>query len=238
MAAVVSAVLADSKLVEDEVEAALRSAREVGGYWAMLDLKGSPAFRQSMGEARAYVRAEVFVKTLRRLCETYPGVRLFKEMGDGALIYSPDFRPLAEIGCVLDGVSQYWASEAPVADAERTPFEYRFAVTKGECFNLSGIDYLGTPLDSVARLCGHKVEGLASIMTVSSEVRLAQESKIHSAYEFLSFGPDFAIKREILKAGERQMFACELYIAREQFRGFTDYFAEIREATDRQLDSR
>lgn len=230
MREVCAAAHAASKSAEGSARERYRTAVECTGYWAFLDLKSSAAFRQEVGDEAGYVRSEAFMATVRIVLERYQSVVAFKELGDGILIKSENFRPLFESGCVLDAVRNYWNVET-AASPQQPSFDYRYAITKGTCTQIErpgGFDYLGAPLDLAARLCGHSIQDERGIAVLTSAVRQDAQVRITREYPFAAFGPDRQLDRKLTKPGESATWLSELLIDRGAFLAFKDFFEPIR----------
>lgn len=230
-----AAIHSTSKSHEAAARARYRNAREATGYWAMIDLRSSAAFRQSVGDEAGYIRSEAFIATVRDLVEHYDGLELFKELGDGILMKSENFRPLFETACVLDAVRRLWRVETE-ASRRQPSFEYRFAITSGTCTRIerpTGPDYLGEPLDLVARTSGHEMQDSCAIAVVTSNVRAEVEQRISREYSFARFGPDLELERKLTKPGEAARWINEITVDRENFLSFSDYFQPLRAAVGR-----
>ncbi|WP_418064401.1 hypothetical protein [Pimelobacter simplex] len=234
LAAVVASINAAFRSSEHDIEQDWRRSRSQSGYWAMVDLRSSASYRQDAGEGQAYARALVFLLALDDLCAAYgggdAGPVVFKRLGDGALIYSSDFRPLFEIAVVLKALAVQW--DPLTTDGRSSAFAYRFAVTTGECTRVgqeAPADFLGRPLDRVARLSALDGEE-GTILQMDSAIRRNGWAAIEHDYPFAKVGPDRRLPEALLKTGESVPFACGISVRLDEALGFRDFFNEIRSA--------
>jgi hypothetical protein len=198
------------------------------GYWATLDLTASAAFRQKSGPEEAFRRAVTFAQMIRWICEGYPDADVFKEVGDGLFVHAADFRTLLELAIAMDAVACYW--DAEVRRDERYPsLECRVAISYGECLKL-GADYVGGPLDIVARLGAIRSSGLNCVAIVDSETHLRNESEYERDYPFLRFSESKFAPPHAMKAGEEKLRFSEILIDRVQLRDYSGHFTGLRYA--------
>lgn len=218
-----------AKHIEEAAHQEYRHLEQRSGYWAMIDLKGSAAYRQKHGAESALKRAVVLSDLFYLLTSGYAGsISIFKELGDGLLVSASDFRPLVEVILVMDAVRGYWNVDVEHDEAYLS-LESRTAITFGEAHVL-GSDYLGGAIDEVARLSAYKVENPSRIAIVSSDVRSRAEAQFEREYGFLRFGESFEMPSGISKAGERPLWASELIVDRSKRRDFADFFVGARAA--------
>lgn len=201
----------------------------------MIDLKSSAAFRQSSGNARAYVRAELFVAAIIDLCAAYGDERrgpvVFKTLGDATLLRCNDIRPIIEIAVVLYKLQKQWDISMPSDSG--SPFDYRFAVTDGSCAEVHtphGVDYLGSPLDLLARISSYRSRHENSIMIVENSVRKLNENELETSFPFVKFSNDARLSQEYVKSGERALWVSDVQIDAALASRYYDYFSELRSA--------
>lgn len=221
-----------AKSVEEAARAEYREAEQRVGYWLMIDLKGSAAYRKEFGVQNAFRRAVVLAQLLRDIATGYPGtLEVFKDLGDGALIAASDFRAALELLLVVDAVREYWNVEV-LRDGAYPSLESRSAITFGEA-HVRGKDFLGPAIDQVARLSGYKTKNDDCIAIVSAEVRKRAELQYEAEYPFLRFGENVQLPREMFKYGEEVLWASELTVDRTARRDFEDFFKGARAALER-----
>lgn len=226
MRSVSAHLLARAKDIEEGVYKAYGRAPTVGGYWGMLDLRGSAAYRVSAGDRKSFARARVFSELLSEIVCTYPGAEIFKELGDGVLLHATDWRAVVELPAVFDALNRHWRVEVE-ADSTYPTMEARASFTYGECVQV-GTDYLGSPIDLAARINGYDPKMSNSIAVVESEVRKQISVKASSEYPYISFTETKPLPSHYLKPGEQARRISALVIDRKQFGNATDYFASIR----------
>lgn len=201
------------------------------GYWAVLDLRSSASYREAAGSEFAFCRAEVFAQLCREIADRYEGVSIFKELGDGLLVRSEGSRPLFEMVAALDGVRRSW----PGGDARRMApnFDFTAAVNSGECTALvrEGLptDYLGSPIDAVARLSAFKDPKDESLLLVVEEATSRRiRAEVTREYPFLEFAAPELLPAALQKAGEEPLRFTRVRIDRGRFDGFRRKFGPLR----------
>jgi hypothetical protein len=219
-------VLAHAKRLEEEAHVAYRVAPSKSiGYWAMIDLNSSALFRRTHGAQAAYKRAVVFSKLIDWLCCGYVEMEVFKELGDGVLVHSLDFRSIFELSVLVDGAIQYWNTESD-RDPSYPSLDARVAVSFGECDQV-GSDFLGTPIDVAARISGHR-PGHSVVATVEGDVQFRNERLIEREYPFAKFSESQLLPGNLLKPREERIKYAELKIDRVVLRDFDDFFEGAR----------
>lgn len=136
----------------DELLAAYDRLPDTSMYWSFVDLVSSSNYRLTHGAKEGYVRGESFFTLVGEAVSPPDAIHRVKELGDGVLLASREFRPLFE-ACVLIG--QVSHQLAQVAGDQRYPFAVRTAIGYGPAKRLPSRpmdDYLGSPIDTLARL--------------------------------------------------------------------------------------
>ncbi|MDN5767748.1 MAG: hypothetical protein L0H96_11255, partial [Humibacillus sp.] len=217
-----------------EMWATAETAYETGetefAYWAMVDLRASATYREIAGSELAYCRAEVFSGLSKLLAGSYRNgsLTVFKELGDGVLMRSKNARDLIEMVCVLDAVRRSW----PGSDARRDSpnFNFSAALNSGECVSLgrnapgaqeaSLADYLGRPIDLVARLSSFKdPSDERLLMVIEAETAARVQADLVRDYEFLEVCTPELLPPKLQKSGEGTARFCRVRIDRAGFDG-------------------
>ena len=221
----VSAVDAASK-IQNQVQSEYGSTKAAIGYWLMIDLIGSAAFRQRAHEEPAFRRALIFSRLIDLLAGGYGDqVHVFKHLGDGVLAYATHFRPLLEIVLLMDAVKAHWSVEV-MKDPTFPTLNSRAAMTFGECLKV-GDDYQGRPLDQVARLSAYASTDPDVVAVVSAEVRRNVAAEYRRQYPFVKFGETFRATN-LAKPGETPPVIAEVCIDQAARRDFSLYFDGAR----------
>jgi hypothetical protein len=221
-----AAVFSLAKSLEDQAHVDYRGIEVRSGYWAMLDLRASASYRKRYGAESAFKRSVTFTSLVRRIASSSKGrLVVFKEMGDGMLLFSGDFRPIIELILLMDAVSRYWQVDV-VGDASYASLELRAAVTYGEA-EVLGDDFLGEPIDMVARLSSYSAVADDVVGVVSAQVRGIKERQYEVEYPFLRFGENRDAS-SLLKVNEGELWLSELVVDRAVLREFDDYFLNAR----------
>jgi hypothetical protein len=120
-------------------------------YFCMVDLVQSSNYRLTKGPELGYIRGESFFTLVSAATRPYGEIRLFKEIGDAALMCCPEFRPLLEAGLLMCQASRQLAF---VAGDRTYPFSIRLGIDFGIVKRLSRRheDYLGECIDRLARI--------------------------------------------------------------------------------------
>lgn len=229
MHAVTAVYVAKAHQLWSAAEVEYERGRDVYGYWAMYDLRRSAYYRELAGSASAFCRGETFTSILQTLLGAYDGVEIFKELGDGILVRSGNLRTIIEVTCVLDAVRRSW----PGSDMRRhaPSFDFTCAVTQGEAtqINRMGIpDYLGAPIDRVARLSGFRSADERQLVLLEGEVARESAAKLVQEYPFLAVLPAELLEPALQKAGEAPMRFNQVSIDRAGFDGFRRFFQPLR----------
>jgi hypothetical protein len=211
-----------------ECEQRYRVQSDVTAYWLMIDLRSSASFRILAGDERAYVRTEVFNHLVQMLAEAYPDLEPLKEMGDAVLLRAVSPRTVVEVLSMVDAVSRMWL----VDEGDTFPsLDVRSAVTFGLAAQLAReefSDYLGRPLDLLARISGVDPSSDDQIAVLDERSATELMGTIAAIYPFLSVSPSAPLPQELLKLGEPAQRVAHLTIDRAMFRDFRDYYAPLR----------
>lgn len=169
----------------DDILAAYNLSPDDTRFWAFIDLAKSANYRLTKGAKEGYVRGEEFYTLVYSAIAPYAAIQPLKELGDGVLLSSSEVRPMFE-ACAL--IAQAAEELAEVAGSESFPFAVRIAIGYGPCKQLRDrltSDFLGTPIDVVARLNGAASPGEILV----TEDAYGPNRQVFDEYEgFVSFG--------------------------------------------------
>jgi hypothetical protein len=228
LSTVAAADFAACERVVADCEQRYRQARREPAFWALVDLRSSARFRGLAGDERAYVRMEVFVNAFRRRFAHYDEVEVLKELGDALLVRSRSLRPLIEVACLHHLVANLWATGRGAA--QDISLAARTAVTFGvaEAVDRDGVvDYLGKPLDRLARLSSAPQDEDYLVAVIEDEAR-AQDRDLFAEYPFLSTDGPHVLAAALLKPGEAPVHYWRVRAAPAALRDFRDYFSRLR----------
>jgi class 3 adenylate cyclase len=138
----------------EDLLAAYELSPDTSRYWAFIDLARSSNFRLVKGAKEGYVRGEQFYTLVYAALAPYGEIERLKELGDGVLIAAIELRPLFEASALI---TQTASELGHIAGSETYPFAVRTSIGYGPCKALHdrlAADYLGSPIDIVARLNG------------------------------------------------------------------------------------
>jgi hypothetical protein len=220
-----SRLLADAHDLFQESAVAYESASGIPAFWMMCDLKSSASFRLAAGEKAAFMRALGFVQLCRSLAGRHANIQVFKELGDAVLVRATDPRELLEFLVLMDLVGAY-ARVDEARDAAWPSLEIRSAITFGRAFNIGG-DYLGQPLDRLARISGFKDASDNCIAVLDAAAR-REFDELLLEYPFVTLGPSFLVAQKLLKEGEPTFRLSEMRVDRAEAAKSTHYFAAAR----------
>jgi hypothetical protein len=199
-------------------------------YWMMIDLRRSAYYRELAGSEFAYCRAETFSAVFANLVSYYESVDIVKELGDGLLIRSVGWKPLIELVSLADAVRRSW----PAGDQRKSApnFDFSCALTAGECVRLprqAVLDYLGSPIDRVARISGFRDPLTPNLLAViESSVATEIKLEVQRDYPFLQIDTPRLLPDDLQKAGEDPLRISRMLIDRSGFDGFRRFFSKIR----------
>jgi len=141
----------------DSLAKAYRSYPDANLYFCMVDLAQSSNYRITKGPEAGYIRGESFFSLIAAAARPYPEIRIFKEIGDAALMCCAEFRPLLETGLLISRAARQLAF---VAGDETFPFALRLGIDFGVAKRLTRRheDYLGECIDRLARIMSVRSE--------------------------------------------------------------------------------
>lgn len=224
--AIVAEQLALSEASILEAERAYESGARTSAYWAIWDLRSSASYRLSAGDRNAYVRMEVFAHSAKRILSSYPGVAVFKELGDAVLVRSDGLRPLIESACVLSMLSDLWG--APRGAGEPS-LATRSAVTFGAAVELRArvaTDFVGAAIDRLARLAGQEQKD--GDLLLLDEGAYDSDPAILEEYGFLRSEGPLLLDASKIKPGESPIRYFRISADRGALVDFRHYFQALR----------
>lgn len=230
MEAVVAGLVAWGKTAAYESGIRYEGGPRHARYWSLMDLRRSASYREFFGDRAAYERAESFMGLLTYIASAYAGVGLVKELGDGVLFRAEGLRGLVEVISTMDGVARAWRVEGAAPSSPTLKFSC--AVDFGECSEVrrgERSDYLGRPLDRVARLAAFRDDSDSSLLAVlGPSVDDHEVEVLTSDLPFLSCSGARLLPHELQKGGEAPVRYRRLRIDRPRFDAFVGYFHPVR----------
>lgn len=213
----------------ENIEYAYERYPDATRFWAMIDLVGSSNYRLLNGPGKGYVRGETFFSLINEVITPYPEVELLKEMGDASLLAADSLRPLLEILILVDQVAFQMRL---LAGDEQFPFAIRAGVSYGPAKRLNRPhkqqDYLGSPLDQLARILGIR-SSEANLFLL--EAAYQTHGAIIAEYsDFLSVSGPKSLSGAESKGMLQPVYYREVKIDRRTLREFRNYFVSWREA--------
>lgn len=213
-------------------EAAARAYREfpdVSMHWCMVDLVGSSNYRLSQGPEKGYIRGESFFSLVETATRPYGDIRLFKEIGDAALLCSGSLRPLLE-ACVLMKLSA--KQLAPLSPSAEYPFDIRMGIDFGIAKKLArpNEDYLGESIDRLARIMSVRSE--RSNLLIGEKAYKHSEAVLTNEYAGLcSVSSPLLLQLPEGKQLAESVIYREIYVPDDEAPTFTDFFTEWKKPT-------
>ena len=207
--------------VRDDLEAAYDRYADATFFWAFVDLVDSSNYRIAHGPKDGYVRGEAFFTLIRTVIEPCTEVRLIKEIGDEVFLSAPSFRPLFESLVLIDKTAR---NLALVVGTEKYPFAVRGRIGFGPGKRLIRPyeDFLGTPIDQLARLMSVRSEDCNFLL---HDAAYAPSEDILNEYsDFLRVGNQKMVPEELSKGMQKPVYYRELAIDGTRLQEFRDHF--------------
>lgn len=213
----------------ENIEYAYERYPDTTRFWAMVDLVGSSNYRLLKVPGKGYLRGETFFSLISEVINPCPEIELIKEIGDASLFSSDSLRPLLE-GLVL--VDQVAFQMRTLAGDEQFPFAIRAGIAYGPAKRLNRPhkpqDYLGSPLDQLARILGIRTSDANLFL---HEAAYQSQEAIAAEYAtFLSISGPKPLSGEESKGMLQAVYYRELKIDRSALQEFRGYFSPWREA--------
>lgn len=168
VSAIAATLLAAILTKREEFRESYRALPNEQAYWGMIDLVGSGLYRSTYGHEEGYMQGETFLHLARLATTPYKRVEVLKELGDAVLLRATDFRDMLEPMLLVDLVA---GSISHRSDDPRHAFAVRSGITFGHAKLLKrhGVeDYLGEPIDRLARLMAHRDSGASFIIDAAT----------------------------------------------------------------------
>lgn len=212
----------------DTLAKAYRDYPDSNLYFCMVDLAQSSNYRITKGPERGYIRGESFFTLISAATRPYTDVRVFKEIGDAAVMCCAELRPLLEAGLLMTRAARQLAF---VAGDETFPFALRIGIEFGVAKRLTRRheDYLGECIDRLARIMSVRSERTNFVL---GEKAFDPNKSILNEYAALC---EVSGPLQLQLAGGKQLH--EQVIYREVIpktdspSEFSDYFVQWRRAT-------
>jgi class 3 adenylate cyclase len=213
----------------ENIEYAYERYPDTTKFWALIDLVGSSNYRLLKGTGKGYVRGETFFSLVGEVITPYSEIELLKEIGDASLLSADSLRPLLESLVLADQVALQMRL---LAGDEQYPFAIRAGISYGPVKKLTRPgkphDYLGSPLDQLARILGIR-SGEANLFLHEAAYQ-AQEAIVSEYSDFLSVSSPKSLSTQESKGMLQPVYYMELKVDRTGLREFRKYFSAWREA--------
>jgi len=199
-------------------------------FWAMIDLVGSSNYRLLKGEDEGYVRGETFFSLVNEVTGPYTEIEILKEIGDASLLSSDSLRPLLEALVLADQVAHQMRL---IAGDEQFPFAIRGGISYGPVKQLKRPDrprdYLGSPLDQLARILGVRVPD--TNLVIHEAACQSQEAILEQYSEFLTLSSATPLTEAQSKGMLKPVYYRRLFVDGDKLREFRQHFVPWRETT-------
>jgi hypothetical protein len=213
----------------ENIEYAYERYPDTTKFWAMIDLVGSSNYRLLKGPGKGYVRGETFFSLIGEVITPYSQIELLKEIGDASLLSSDSLRPLLESIVLADQVAFQMGL---LAGDEQFPFAIRAGISYGPVKKLTRPgkpqDYLGSPLDQLARILGIRSEG--TNLFLHEAAYQSQEAIIAEYSDFLSVSGVKSLSAKESKSMLQPVYYRELKVDKAPLREFREHFSPWRES--------
>jgi class 3 adenylate cyclase len=211
----------------EDIEYAYERYPDTTKFWALIDLVGSSNYRLLKGPGKGYVRGETFFSLVGEVITPYPEIELLKEIGDASLLSADSLRPLLETLVLADQVALQMRL---VAGDEQFPFTIRAGISYGPVKKLTrtGQDYLGSPLDQLARILG--IRSGDTNLFLHEAAYQAQESIVGEYSDFLSVSNVKSLSPQESKGMLQPVYYRELKIRTAELREFREHFSPWRQS--------
>jgi class 3 adenylate cyclase len=181
------------------------------------------------GPGKGYVRGETFFSLVNEVITPYSEIELLKEIGDASLLAADSLRPLLESLVLADQVALQMRL---LAGDEQFPFSIRAGISYGPAKKLNRPhkpqDYLGSPLDQLARILG--IRSSDANLFLHEAAYQSQEAIVQEYSAFLSVSGAKTLSGAESKGMLQPVYYRELKIDRAALREFRNHFSPWREA--------
>jgi class 3 adenylate cyclase len=213
----------------ENIEYAYERYPDTTKFWALIDLVGSSNYRLLKGPGKGYVRGETFFSLVGEAITPYSEIELLKEIGDASLLSADSLRPLLESLVLADQVALQMRL---LAGDEQFPFAIRAGISYGPVKKLTRTgkshDYLGSPLDQLARILG--IRSADANLFLHEAAYQAQEAIVAEYSDFLSISTVKTLSAQESKGMLQPVYYRELRVNRAELREFRKYFSPWRDA--------
>lgn len=213
----------------ENIEYAYERYPDTTKFWALIDLVGSSNYRLLKGPGKGYVRGETFFSLVGEVITPYSEIELLKEIGDASLLSADSLRPLLESLVLADQVALQMRL---LAGDEQFPFAIRAGISYGPVKKLTRTgkpqDYLGSPLDQLARILG--IRSSDTNLFLHEAAYQAQEAIVAEYSEFLSVSGAKTLSAQESKGMLQPVYYRELRVDRTELREFRKHFSPWRDA--------
>jgi class 3 adenylate cyclase len=213
----------------ENIEYAYERYPDTTRFWGLIDLVGSSNYRLLNGPGKGYVRGETFFSLVNEVITPYSEIELLKEIGDASLLAADSLRPLLESLVLADQVALQMRL---LAGDEQFPFAIRAGISYGPAKKLNRPhkpqDYLGSPLDQLARILG--IRSSDANLFLHEAAYQSQEAIIQEYSAFLSVSGAKTLSGAESKGMLQPVYYRELKIDRAALREFRNHFSPWREA--------
>jgi hypothetical protein len=214
----------------ESVEQAYEKYPDPTLYWCFVDLAESSNYRIVKGPRDGYVRGETFLGLVSSVVAPCTDVRIVKELGDGVLLVSENFRSLFESALLIDQTAHQLAA---VAGDERFPFRVRTGLGHGMAKRLTRPqeDFLGSSIDQLARVMSVRDDD-SDLLLQDEVVKVAGEI-IREYGECVSVGEPRPLDAKLSKGMMRDIYYRPLRIDRARLVELKEHFMPWRDALSR-----
>jgi hypothetical protein len=211
----------------EDIEYAYDRFPDTTRFWALVDLVDSSNYRILHGPGKGYIRGETFLALVRNVVTPYSEIEVLKEIGDAVLLSAESLRPLLESLILTDQVA---TEMALLTGDEQFAFAIRGGVSYGPVkkLNRPHKDFLGSPLDQLARILGLREVG-ANLFLHEAAYR-TQEEIVREYKNFLSVSESKMLTKKESKSMLEPVYYRELRVDRVALREFRKHFFVWREA--------
>jgi hypothetical protein len=223
-AKIVAEVLNDRR----SLEMAYRAFPDSNLYFMMVDLVQSTNYRLANGPEMGYIRGESFFSLVKSTLRPYAQVRLFKEMGDAALVCAPDLRPLFEAAILMDQATR----QLSFADDDLAlPFAVRLGADFGIAKKLTrrDEDYLGEVIDRLARLM--TVRSPTSNFVLGERAFDINKGVLQEYSSLCEISGPLSLNLPAAKAVSEPVVYREVRFVEKNGKPFTDHFEQWRRSS-------
>lgn len=196
--------------IREQKHAEFRILPQVDRYLCFIDLAQSSNCRIIEGSKVGFIRTETFFSIIKEVIKPCPSVSLIKEIGDEVFIASDEFQPLLECVLLILAVAKKIETDA---GTDRFPFRLRCVIGAGAVkkLNRQADDFLGTPIDQLARLMGVRVDDTNFLLHDTTDLFRPGNVEVLKAFESIL---RVAEHNEYISAEASKNMAAKVYYKR------------------------